>query len=57
MEIVWGYPEVIMISMYMISILKDLGNIDNKDSFYNFSTTLIGSMFMLGMLYWGGFFS
>lgn len=57
-EFVIGWPQLV----YMISALIGLGisavkHGQYRDGTYNFWISLVATMFVLSVLYWGGFFS
>jgi hypothetical protein len=53
-----GIPQIILIGLYMISLGIELArNGQDKTGKYNVVTTFVALVLILGLLYWGGFFS
>lgn len=53
-----GIPQIIYVVLLAMSLGINWVNHDKqKTGFYNFGETLISVIIILGLLYWGGFFS
>ena len=51
-----GVPQIIMIALIISSIIISIVNHGKKREPYNAYTVLIGAVFEVALLYWGGFF-
>lgn len=51
-----GVPQIIMIALIISSIIISIVNHGKKREPYNAYSVLIGAVFEVALLYWGGFF-
>lgn len=51
-----GMPQIIMIALIISSIIISIVNHGKKREPYNAYSVLIGAVFEVALLYWGGFF-
>ena len=51
-----GVPQIIMIALIISSIVISIVNHGKKREPYNAYSVLIGAVFEVALLYWGGFF-
>ena len=51
-----GMPQIIMIALIISSIFISIVNHGKKREPYNAYSVLIGAVFEVALLYWGGFF-
>lgn len=52
-----GVPQIIMIALIISSIIISIVNHGKKREPYNAYSVLIGAVFEVALLYWGGFFN
>jgi len=52
-----GVPQIIMIALIISSIIISIVNHGKKREPYNAYSVLIGAVFEVTLLYWGGFFN
>ena len=52
-----GMPQIIMIALIISSIIISIVNHGKKREPYNAYSVLIGAVFEVALLYWGGFFN
>ena len=51
-----GMPQIIMIALIISSIIISIVNHGKNREPYNAYSVLIGAVFEVALLYWGGFF-
>ena len=56
-EFRFGMPQIIMIALIISSIIISIVNHGKKREPYNTYSVLIGAVFEVALLYWGGFFN